>query len=134
MSSLTTDVKYALIVAGVITALILLSMAIKPAQAMRPMVDKMKRQTAQARHLLDTSRQDRNIVLALVHATAALCKLQTVRRLFDQPGEAQQHLGVDLDSMITEATNYHQRVLDGFSRQKGQLPPGTVVNLEAYLV
>lgn len=82
-------------------------------QPSRRTIDKYRRILEQAKHWALSSRQDSEILLALVHITLAVGKVQTLSTLLTNT-EAQTLLQVDLEKLLRSLQDYQAKVLAGF--------------------
>jgi predicted RND superfamily exporter protein len=109
-------VKYAMVVAAVISLLLIMSKfsaRVFCTGTDKKTLNKCEHLVKEIKHLYSTSKQDSQILLALVHITSAVTKCQLLT-LFVTNVEAKQYLNVDLESLCSSVQKYQQTVLKGF--------------------
>ena len=112
--------KYGLMVAAGIVFIICIS-RFKPSRPSQ----KHQLLLHQVQQLYQASRQDSQILLALVHITSAVAKLEVLATLAT-PSDIRRSSGVDVDKLATTLLDYQSKVLAGFHQQAPgvALPPG----------
>jgi hypothetical protein len=110
------NVKCALIVAGVIAFILAMSAfsgRIFSTGINKETLKKCQDLLKDIKHTYGMSKQDSEILLALVHITSSVAKCQVLSSFLTNT-EAKQHLNVDLESLYTTVQNYQNTVLRGF--------------------
>jgi len=129
-----SGVKYALVIAGIILALIVLSkFTFKPRSA-GPNADQCRKLVDESKHWHATAQQDSNIVMALVHITTALAKMNTLFGIVS-PADAMRLTHVDVEMLKKKIQAYHNKVIAGFEEAAPHLalPAGTQCDLDWYI-
>ena len=123
--------KYSIAVAFAVLFLILLSRLTTPSCSLTDKV--CEQQMYQIKNLYQASKQDSQILMALVHITTASAKLQMLNSLMTN-SEAQKRLGVDLVELNSSILKYQNTVLRGFEELAPEvaLPKDTNVDAELF--
>jgi hypothetical protein len=131
-----TEVKYALVVAGIIVVLVILSkFTFRRTCSDFPEERHQNKKQYQklvdeAKHWHETAKQDSNILMALVHATTALSKLNTLSGLSTVVKASKE-----IDGLKRKIQAYHNKVIAGFEDAAPEiaLPVGTQCDLDWYI-
>ena len=131
--------KYALLVAAVFAGLIVLSrfkgraaFASSSTTLDRATLAKYRAILDQVKHWSLASKQDSEILLALVHITTALAKAHALSGLITNTS-AEKNLDVNLDKLIATLTAYQQKVLDGFRDAAPDIALAQPVDLDLFV-
>ena len=96
--------------------------------------DKYKQIADQAKYWYAASKQDSNILMALVHVNTALVKLHTLGMMLTST-EANRQLQTDTQVLYQVVKEYQQKVLEGFREHAPSIafPSGTAIDIDWYV-
>lgn len=106
------QLKYALIVFGVLVFLILLSKipSIKNKRAENIPVAQFQALVSEVKKLWNLGKQDKNLLLSVMHTTSALSKLSTIQQL-DASRQLAKKLDLDFEALRLEIQKLQQNKL-----------------------
>ena len=129
---MSTDTKYACIVAAVIVVCIVLSKSTFKPKTVSVLDSSMQRNlnlvVENIKQNLITAKQDSNILLALIHINTAVAKASMLAELVT-PTEAEKYLNIKLDVLLLMLKEYQLKVLNGFHTQAPDIALPTDIDL-----